>query len=62
MVTSSFIYNFENYLKFERKYKGRRGLKTIYVVKYYKNFKTICNYAIKMDLVEKNPFKKYDEN
>lgn len=59
-VTSSFIYNLEAFLKFESNYKGIVGIQNNSVVKYFKNFKTICNYAIKMDLLKTNPFKRYD--
>ncbi len=59
-VTSSFIYNLENFLKLESIYKGVVGIQNNSVVKYFKNFKTVCNYAMKMDLIERNPFKKYD--
>jgi site-specific recombinase XerD len=59
-VNSAFIYNLESYLKYESKYKGKIGIKNNSVVKYFKNFKTVCNYGIKLDLIEKNPFNKYD--
>lgn len=59
-VTSSFIYNLESFLKFESEYKDVFGIKNNSVVKYFKNFKTVCNYAIKMDLIERNPFIKYE--
>jgi len=59
-VTSSFIYNLESFLKFESEYKDVVGIKNNSVVKYFKNFKTVCNYAIKMDLIERNPFIKYE--
>jgi site-specific recombinase XerD len=59
-VNSSFIYNLESYLKYESEYKGKIGIKNNSVVKYFKNFKTVCNYGIKLDLIEKNPFNKYD--
>jgi integrase len=59
-VSSSFIYNLESYLKFESEYKGTIGIQNNSVVKYFKNFQTVCNYAVKMDLIEKNPFRKYD--
>lgn len=58
-VTSAFIYNLESYLKFEAVYKDNLGIKNNSVVKYFRNFKTVCNYAIKMDLIDKNPFDKY---
>lgn len=59
-VSSSFIYNLESYLKFESEYRGTKGIQNNSVVKYFKNFQTVCNYAVKMDLIEKNPFRKYD--
>jgi site-specific recombinase XerD len=59
-VNSSFIYNLESYLKYDSEYKGKIGIKNNSVVKYFKNFKTVCNYGIKLDLIEKNPFNKYD--
>lgn len=58
-INSAFIYNLESYLKYESEYKGKTGIKNNSVVKYFKNFKTICNYAIKMDLIQKNPFDYY---
>ena len=59
-VNNAFIYNLESYLKYESQYKDKVGIKNNSVVKYFKNFKTVCNYAIKMELIEKNPFAKYD--
>jgi integrase len=59
-INGAYIYNFESYLKFESEYKGKLGIKNNSLVKYFKNLKTICNYAIKMDLITKNPFNKYN--
>lgn len=59
MINSSYIYNLEAYLKFESKFKGKLGIKNNSLVKYFKNLKTICNYAIKMELIDKNPFNLY---
>lgn len=58
-VNSRYIYNLESFLKFESKYKGKLGIKNNSTVKYFKNLKTICNYALKMELIEKNPFNLY---
>ena len=58
-INSAYIYNLESYLKFESEFKGKLGIKNNSVVKYFKNLKTICNYAIKMDLIDKNPFNSY---
>ncbi len=58
-INSSYIYNLESYLKFESEYKGKLGIQNNSLVKYFKNLKTICNHAIKMELIEKNPFNIY---
>jgi len=59
-ITGAFIYNLESFLKYESEYKGKIGIGNNSVVKYFKTFKTVCNYGIKLDLIEKNPFSKYD--
>ncbi|WP_033960439.1 site-specific integrase [Psychroserpens jangbogonensis] len=59
-ITGSFIYNLESYLRYESVYKGKVGIKNNSVFKYFKTFKTVCNFAIKLDLILKNPFSKYD--
>ncbi|RDI14417.1 site-specific integrase [Flavobacterium sp. AG291] len=59
-INSSFVYNLESFLKYESVYKGKVGIKNNSVVKYIRNFKTICAYAIKMNLVTKNPFDIYE--
>jgi site-specific recombinase XerD len=59
-VQSAFIYNLESYLKYESVYKDKIGIGNNSVVKYFNNFKTVFNYGIKMELIEKNPFRLYD--
>lgn len=59
-VNGSFIHNLESYLKYDSVYKDKVGIKTNSVVKYFKTFKTVCNFAIKLELISKNPFSKYD--
>lgn len=59
VITNTYIYNLESYLKFESEFKGKLGIKNNSVVKYFKNLKTICNYAIKMEFIDKNPFNAY---
>lgn len=58
-VNNAYIYNLESYLKFESEYKGKLGIKNNSLVKYFKNLKTICNHAVKMEIIEKNPFNSY---
>ena len=59
-INGGYIYNLESFMKFESCYNGKLGIKNNSVVKYFKNLKTIFNYGIKMDLIDKNPFNKYD--
>ena len=59
-IDGAYIYNLESYLKFDSTHNHQQGIKNNSVVKYFKNLKTMCNYAIKLDKIEKNPFNKYD--
>ncbi len=59
-VNGPFIYNLESYLKYDSIYRHKTGIQNNSVVKYFKTFKTVCNYAIKLELIDKNPFSKYD--
>lgn len=58
-IDGNFIYSLEAFLKYESSYKDKTGIKNNSVVKYFKNFKTVCNYCVKIDLIDKNPFNKY---
>lgn len=59
-LSSSFVFKLEQFLKYESSFKEQTGIKNNSVVKYMKMYKTACNYAIKMDLIIKNPFNVYD--
>ncbi|QKJ63314.1 site-specific integrase [Flavobacterium sp. M31R6] len=59
-ISNSFVYNLEEYLKYESSFKGQVGIKNNSVVKYMKMYKTACNYCIRMDLFARNPFDAYD--
>ena len=59
-ISNSFVYNLEEYLKYESSFKGQVGIKNNSVVKYMKMYKTACNYCIRMDLFVRNPFDAYD--
>jgi site-specific recombinase XerD len=59
-INSAFVYNLESFLKYESQHKGITGIKNNSVVKYFKNYKTMCNYGIKLELIDKNPFNIYD--
>ena len=59
-INSAFVFNLENYLKYESNFKGKIGIKNNSVVKYLRIYKTACNYCIKMGMIDKNPFMVYD--
>lgn len=59
-ISSALIYNLDSYLRYDSNFKGKTGIKNNSVVKYFKTYKTVCTYGIKMDLITKNPFSKYD--
>jgi len=59
-ISSSFVFKLEQFLKYESSFKEQTGIKNNSVVKYMKMYKTAYNYAIKMDLIIKNPFNIYD--
>jgi hypothetical protein len=59
-ISSSFIYKLESFIKYESTFKGRTGIKNNSTVKYIRMYKTACNYALKMELINKNPFSLYD--
>jgi len=59
-INGLFIYKLEQYLKYESIYKDKVGIKNNSVVKYFRNFKTVCNFGIKLEEISKNPFLKYD--
>ncbi|OXA93835.1 site-specific integrase [Flavobacterium hercynium] len=59
-LSSSFVFKLEQFLKYDSSFKDQTGIKNNSVVKYMKMYKTACNYAIKMDLIIKNPFNIYD--
>lgn len=59
-ISNTFVYNLEEFLKYESNFKGKIGIKNNSVVKYMKMYKTACNYSIKMDAIVKNPFNIYD--
>jgi site-specific recombinase XerD len=59
-VNGPFIYNLEAYLKYDSKYRDKVGIQNNSLVKCFKTFKTVCNFAIKLELISKNPFNKYD--
>lgn len=58
-IGTAYLYNLEHYMKFEVEYKGNTGIKNNSIVKYFKNLKTICNHAIRYELIQKNPINRY---
>lgn len=59
-IDTRFIYKLEDFLKYESDFKGKIGIKNNSIVKYMRMYKTASNYAIRIDFIEKCPFKIYD--
>jgi site-specific recombinase XerD len=60
-IDNTFIYELEHYLKYESTFKSKVGINHNSVVKYFQNFKTMCRFGVKRNLIDKNPFLVYDE-
>ena len=59
-ITSSMIYDFENYMRYETSYKGIVGIGNNSAVKYMRRLATIFNYSRKRGKININPFQNYD--
>ncbi len=60
-IDNQFVYNLENFLKYESSFKSKVGIGHNSVVKYFQCFKTVCKFGIKRNLIKTNPFLIYDE-
>lgn len=60
-IDIQFVFNLEEYLKYESSFKSKVGISHNSVVKYFQCFKTVCNYGIKRHKVTTNPFLCYEE-
>ena len=54
------IDEFDLYLRTEKKYRKNVGCENNTTVKYIRNLKTICNYALKKGWITNNPFDSYE--
>lgn len=59
-VDGAFIYELETYLRYDSTFKGTVGIKNNSVVKYMRMFKTACRHAVRVGIIDKNPFDAYD--
>ncbi|TDK47989.1 site-specific integrase [Algoriphagus formosus] len=59
MVDYKFIMGFESFLRRHKPTNHQRPLQHNGILKHMERFKKILNLAVKMDLLEKNPFDKY---
>jgi site-specific recombinase XerD len=60
-IDNTFIYDLEDYLKYESTFKSQVGISHNSVVKYFQCFKTVCHYGLRRNLISKNPFLVYAE-
>jgi site-specific recombinase XerD len=59
-IDYSFIDNLYHFLRTKKEYREHKGCSNNTTVKYIRNIKTCCNYALKKGWIEKNPFLQYD--
>lgn len=60
-IDSQFVFNLEEYLKYESTFNSKVGISHNSVVKYFQCFKTVCKFGIKRLKVTTNPFLCYEE-
>jgi integrase len=59
-INRQFVYNFDEFLRFERKHGNKSGLANNTTVKYIRNISSMINHNITMGLISDNPFSIYD--
>ncbi|TBW28273.1 site-specific integrase [Gramella sp. KN1008] len=59
-ITNPMVYEFESFLRYESKYKGKIGIDNNSAVKYIQRLSTIFNHGVKRELIHKNPLRNYD--
>ncbi|MGZ0014828.1 phage integrase SAM-like domain-containing protein [Yeosuana sp. AK3] len=60
-INRQFVYQLDEYLRFERKHNKKKGLANNTTVKYIRNISSMINYTKTMGIIEKNPFSIYDK-
>ncbi|MCR4030699.1 MULTISPECIES: site-specific integrase [Flavobacterium] len=59
-ISGNFINKLELFLRYQSTFKGHIGIRNNSTVKYMRMYKTAFNYALKSDLITKNPFDLYE--
>ena len=59
-IDGAFLFALESFLRYESEFKGIIGIRNNSVVKYMRMFKTACNHAAKMRIIDRNPFDSFD--
>jgi integrase len=59
-IDNQLIYDFESFLRHESGFKGKVGISSNAIVKYFQNLNTIFNYSQKRGVIEENPFRFYE--
>jgi integrase len=60
-IDNKFVFDFDEYLRYEKPNDGKRGIGNNTTVKYISNIKTMVNFSRKRGLVKSNPFDVYDK-
>ena len=59
-ITRKFVFEFDDFLRFERKHGNKKGLANNTTVKYIRNISVMINHSVKRGLINNNPFSVYD--
>lgn len=60
-INENIVYAFDEYLRYERPNKKKKGVSNNVTVKYFRNINTIMKYSLKRRFISKNPFSIYDK-
>lgn len=59
-ITRKFVFDFDEYLRFDRIHSNNKGLANNTTVKYIRNISTMINHSVKRGLINNNPFLVFD--
>lgn len=59
-ITRKFVFDFDEYLRFDRVYGNYKGLSNNTTVKYIRNISVMINHSVKRGIINNNPFSVYD--
>lgn len=60
-ISEHIVFDFDEYLRYERPNNKMLGLSNNTAVKYFSNISTVMNYSLKRGIIKQNPFAIYDK-